>query len=139
MIKTIVNAVTGKEIFCIKEGSTVSLKEDEIIIPEVRKDVMADPYFNFETREFYDNGTPGPKVFSPIKPMYMRLALDHFSMLDAIELALSAPENKEKKIAFEYALSFERDDEMINGFAQAFGLSSSQVDGIFEYAESIQK
>lgn len=79
------------------------------------------------------------KAFIPIKPMYMRLALDHFNILETIEAALELPESKAKKIAFEYALSFERDDEMSNEFAQAFGLSSSQVDDIFEYAESIQK
>jgi hypothetical protein len=69
----------------------------------------------------------------------MRLALDQFGLLDPIEAALNMPENKVKKIAFEYALAFERNDEMINGFAQAFGLSESQVDDIFKYAESIQQ
>lgn len=79
------------------------------------------------------------KAFIPIKPMYMRLALDHFNILETIEAALELPENKAKKIAFEYALQFERDDEMINGFAQSFGLTTEQVDEIFEYAESIQR
>lgn len=79
------------------------------------------------------------KFFTAIKPMYMRLALDHFNILETIEAALELPENKAKKIAFEYALQFERDDEMINGFAQSFGLTTEQVDEIFEYAESIQK
>lgn len=79
------------------------------------------------------------KAFIPIKPMYMRLALDHFNLLETIEATLSAPENKEKKIAFEYVLQFERDDEIINGFAQSFGLTTEQVDEIFEYAESIQR
>lgn len=80
-----------------------------------------------------------PKSFVVVKPMYMRLALDHFNLLDAIEQALELPQNKVKKIAFEYALAFERDDEMINGFAQAFGLSESSVDEIFMYAQSIQQ
>lgn len=79
------------------------------------------------------------KTFIPIKPMYMRLALDHFNMLETIEAALDLPENKAKKIAFDYALSFERDDEMTNGFAQSIGITTEQVDEIFEYAKSIQK
>ena len=79
------------------------------------------------------------KAFIPIKPMYMRLALDHFNLLETIEATLGAPENKEKKIAFEYALSFERDDEMSNVFAQSLGLTTEQVDDIFEYAKSIQR
>ena len=79
------------------------------------------------------------KAFISIKPMYMRLALDHFNILETIEAALELQENKAKKIAFEYALQFERDDEMINGFAQSFGLTTEQVGEIFEYAESIQR
>lgn len=79
-----------------------------------------------------------PPSFAPIKPMYMRLALLEFNMLASIEEALAVPENKAMQIAFEYALQFERNDPLINSFAQSFGLTTQQVDDLFSYAQEIQ-
>lgn len=138
MLKTIVKKDSGKEVCCIEESKEVHISDDECFIDEIRTTPMGEPYFNFHTREFFDKGAI-KKKFGTVKPVYLRVSLSHFGLLDIIEKTLQNPANKEAMIYFEYALSFERDDKMINDFAQAFGLSSSQVDDIFEYAESIQK
>jgi len=139
-MKTVVNKVTGKEICAIPDGFKYQLSSVEVIVPYVRKDEMLDPYFDFSKNEFFDKKEKIPPYnFTKVNPIQLRLSLDYFNLLDPVEAALNMPENKVHKIAFEYALSFDRNDEMINGFAQAFGLSESQVDNIFKYAESIQQ
>ena len=75
---------------------------------------------------------------SPVVPMYFRLALDHFNMLDSIIAALEDPAFKVQKIAFEYALEFKRTDVMIQSFSVAFGLTEETVDAIFLKALELQ-
>lgn len=82
---------------------------------------------------------PKPKTFAPIRPMYIRMALEELNILDSIEAALEAPEMKLKKIAWEFALEYHRDNSMVNEFAAAFGLSSSQLDDLFDRAAVLQE
>lgn len=79
-----------------------------------------------------------PRPFMPVKPLYMRLALLEFELLEPIESALALPANKTQQIAFEYALQFERNDPMIVAFATAFGLTSQQIDNLFYRAMDLQ-
>jgi hypothetical protein len=51
MIYTIVNQ-EGKELYATLDIS--NLPTGEIAISELRTVAMENPYFNFETREFYD-------------------------------------------------------------------------------------
>ena len=55
---TIVYTSTGKEAYAItseKENFIdVEVEEGFTVIPELRTVNMNNPYFNFETREFYD-------------------------------------------------------------------------------------
>lgn len=94
----------------------------------------------FEKHSFWFNNIKDSLEIAivPVKPVYLRVALDHFGLLEIIENILENPENKEVQIYFEYALLFERDDEMLNQFAHAVGLTTEQMDSIFEYADSVQ-
>lgn len=51
MLKTIIETATGKEI-----GATYleTCLETETLIEEVRTEAIENPYFNFETRQFYE-------------------------------------------------------------------------------------
>lgn len=53
-LKTIIETATGKEI-----GATYFNEcfENETLIDEVRTIFMIIPYFNFQTREFYEGAT----------------------------------------------------------------------------------
>lgn len=73
-----------------------------------------------------------------VRPMYFRLSLDSFGLLDDIIAALEDPSMKRNKISFEYALEFKRTDSMIVDFAVAFGLSNETVDAIFSKALELQ-
>jgi len=50
-IYTIIN-IEGKELYATLDIS--SLPEGQIPITELRTEYMENPYFNFETRTFYD-------------------------------------------------------------------------------------
>ena len=55
-IFTVVDKNTGQELRAQFENDP--LADNEIAIPELRTEadgVMGNPYFNFETRTFYDN------------------------------------------------------------------------------------
>ena len=52
MILTIVDKITGKEYRAQFKDCTLS--ENEIEIEELRTEVMDNPYFNFDTRTFYN-------------------------------------------------------------------------------------
>ncbi len=49
---TIVDKLTGQELRGQFEGDNIA--ENEIAIEEVRTETMTNPYFNFETKQFYD-------------------------------------------------------------------------------------
>lgn len=77
-------------------------------------------------------------IFAPVKPMYMRISLMESGILETIEGAIAQPGNEVSKIAFEYALEFNRNDPLIQGFSQALGLSSEVVDNIFKRGMELQ-
>lgn len=52
MIVTVVDRFTGKELRAQFTGDR--LAENEIEIEELRTEQMNNPYFNFETRQFYE-------------------------------------------------------------------------------------
>lgn len=77
---------------------------------------------------------PQPIEFKPVKPLYFRLALLQVGMLETIETNLTGA----AKLAFEYALQFERYDPMILEMAQAFNVSEEQLDQIFLLGMQLQ-
>jgi hypothetical protein len=52
MLYTIVKKHSGKEVYATYDIENIAV--DEIAIPELRQEEMENPYFNFETREFYN-------------------------------------------------------------------------------------
>ncbi len=50
-IFTIINKYTGQELFAKLDNEVT---ENQIAVEELRTEGMVNPYFNFETRTFYD-------------------------------------------------------------------------------------
>jgi len=55
MVYTIIEKETGKELYATID--ILNLQSNEIAIKELRIIEMENPYFNFETREFYEHTT----------------------------------------------------------------------------------
>ena len=51
-MKSIINEITGKFLYCT--AVAYELQENEIAIDELLTILYENPYFNFETREFYE-------------------------------------------------------------------------------------
>jgi hypothetical protein len=51
-MKSIINAITGEFLYCT--AVEYELQENEIAIDELLLVLYEKPYFNFETREFYE-------------------------------------------------------------------------------------
>lgn len=67
----------------------------------------------------------------------MLTALHRAGMLDTIKGAVAASGDIELQIAFDEALTFERNDPFLAAMAAALGKSDAEVDGIFALAASI--
>ena len=53
-MKSIINTITGEFLYCT--AVEYELQENEIAIDELLLVLYIKPYFNFETREFYEGG-----------------------------------------------------------------------------------
>jgi len=54
-MKSIINEITGEFLYCT--AVEYELQENEIAIDELLLVLYIKPYFNFETREFYEGAT----------------------------------------------------------------------------------
>jgi hypothetical protein len=73
----------------------------------------------------------------PVTRKQMLIALHRAGLLDTIKGAVAASGNIELQIAFDEALTFERNDPFLAAMAAALGKSDAEVDGIFALAASI--
>jgi len=86
-----------------------------------------------------DDDVPAAPVTSvSVSPYQARVALTQAGLFDAIE-AIMENENTpaEAKIAWEYALVFERHSPFIESLAPLLGLTEQQIDELFVLAASI--
>lgn len=79
---------------------------------------------------------PAPPVIV-VTPRQARLALLQSELLDDAEAILSQPGNEANKITWEYALEIRRDDPLIVAVGGALGLTSAQIDALFETARGM--
>ena len=54
-MKTIIDKITGKLLYCVTENTT--LQENEIAVDELLTESFISPYFNQNTTEFYEGAT----------------------------------------------------------------------------------
>lgn len=76
-------------------------------------------------------------AISAVTRKQMLIALHRAGLLDTIKGAVSASGDIELQIAFDEALTFERNDPFLATMAAALGKSDAEVDGIFALAASI--
>lgn len=70
------------------------------------------------------------------KPFQGRVALSNAGLLTQVETAIQSADDK-TKIAWEYAILWERMSPMILALASALGLTEAQVDNLFKQAAEI--
>lgn len=73
---------------------------------------------------------PGPVIPTSLTPRQLRLILNAYGLLDQVE-ALVATQDKAIQLAWEYATTFLRDDQLLNTMAQHLGITQEQIDTMF--------
>ena len=79
---------------------------------------------------------PDP-VPSPVSALQARLALKRAGLLPAVEAAVMAADD-EVQMAWAHAIEWNRNSPTILTLADALGLTSAQVDGLFRTAAGIE-
>jgi hypothetical protein len=144
-MKTIIEIATNKVV-----GATYSNEclISEILIDELLQIEMVKPYFNFDTREFYDGATPEEieQAFKDKTPAEsqlwrVRTILNLMNLISTIESALDQleePNQTAAKNVWNYGTTIERYSQTVLFIQSVTQMTDDQVDEIFQQAEAIQ-
>ena len=144
-MKTIIEKATNKVV-----GVTYSNEclDTEILIDELLTDNLVKPYFNFETREFYEGATQEEidQAFKNATPSEVQLwrvrtILKLMNLEATIESALDQLEEPTKTAAknvWNYGTTVERYSQTVLFIQSVTQMTDDQVDEIFQQAEAIQ-
>jgi len=144
-MKTIINKSTNQVV-----GVTYSNEclETEVLIDELLQVEMVKPYFNFETKEFYEGATQEEidQAFRDKTPAEsqlwrVRTILNLMNLVPTIESALDQLEEPTKTAAknvWNYGTTVERYSQTVLFIQSVTQMTDDQVDEIFQQAEAIQ-
>ena len=144
-MKTIIEIATNQVV-----GVTYSNEclITEILIDELLQVPMVKPYFNFDTREFYEGATPEEidqafrdKTPAETQLWRVRTILNLMNLIPTIESALEQLEEPTKTAAknvWNYGTTIERYSQTVLFIQSVTQMTDDQVDEIFQQAEAIQ-
>ena len=144
-MKTIIEIATNRVI-----GVTLNNEclETETLIDELLQIEMVKPYFNFDTREFYEGATPEEieqafKDKTPAESQLWRIRtiLKLMNLETTIESALDQleePTQTAAKNVWNYGTTIERYSQTVLFIQGVTEMTDDQVDEIFQQAEAIQ-
>jgi hypothetical protein len=144
-MKTIIEISTNQVV-----GVTYSNEclETEVLIDELLQVEMVKPYFNFDTRTFYDGATPQEieQAFKDKTPAEsqlwrVRTILKLMNLIPTIESALNQldePTQTAAKNVWNYGTTIERYSQTVLFIQSVTQMTDDQVDEIFQQAEAIQ-
>ena len=145
-MKTIIQKNNGKLLYAT--SIETELQSNEIAIDELLTEIFVNPYFNFETRTFYENATVEeiaeankPIIQQEVQLWRVRTILKLSGLESNIETALNGLDEPMKTGAlyiWNYGTTVERSSQTIQLLQMVLGLTDSQVDDIFIQANSNQ-
>jgi hypothetical protein len=143
-MKTIIDKNSGKVLYATISDFVDT--ETEMAINELLTETFVNPYFNFETRTFYENATEQEIVDSIDIPQEVQLwrvrTILKLSGLESnIETALNGLDEPMKTGAlyvWNYGTTIERGSATVQLLQYVLGLNDTQVDEIFIQANAIQ-
>jgi hypothetical protein len=143
-MKTIINKQSGKVLFAIANFEDT---DTEIAIDEILTEYFVVPYFNQETREFYEGATPEEieQAFKDATPTEVQLwrvrtILKLMNLETTIESALDQleePTQTAAKNVWNYGTTVERYSQTVLFIQSVTEMTDDQVDEIFQQAEAI--
>jgi len=143
-MKTIINIPTN-QVVGVTYGN--ECLETEVLIDELLQVSMVKPYFNFDTREFYEGATQEEidQAFKDKTPAEsqlwrVRTILNLMNLISTIESALDQLEEPTKTAAknvWNYGTTIERYSQTVLFIQSVTQMTDDQVDEIFQQAEAI--
>jgi len=144
-MKTILNATTGKVLF--STVMEIDLQDNQVSIDELLTESYVKPYFNFETRTFYEGATQeeineANRALVPqeVQLWRIRTIIKLLQLETQIENAIDAMPEPTKTAAtyiWKYGTTVERSSQTILLLQSAIQLTDEQVDDLFIQAEQI--
>jgi hypothetical protein len=144
-MKTVINKQSGKVLFA---SANFEDTETEIGIDEILTEYFVIPYFNQETRDFYEGATQGEieqafKDKTPVETQLWRLRtiLNLMNLTTTIESALNQlpePNQTAAKNVWNYGTTVERNSQTVLFIQSVTQMTDDEVDEIFQQAEAIQ-
>lgn len=142
---TVIETATGKELYGTLSNECLPT---ETLVPEVRTFWCLKPYFDFNTRTFYETATQQeideatkPTVAEEVQLWRIRTILKVLGMEQVVEIALNSLQEPQKTGAlyiWNYGTTVERNSQTVQLLQSVLGLTSEQVDDIFIQAQNIQ-
>jgi hypothetical protein len=144
-MKTILNATTGKVLF--STVMEIDLQDNQVSIDEVLTENYVKPYFNSETRTFYEGATQeeineANKAIVPFEVQLWRIrtVLKLMQLETQIESAIEAMPEPSKTAAtyiWKYGTTVERASQTVLLLQSVLQLTDEQVDDLFIQADAI--
>jgi hypothetical protein len=143
-MKTIIDKNSGKLLYAVLEVE--NLQSNELAIDELLTETFVNPYFNFETRTFYENATEQEiaesiEIPQEVQLWRVRTILKLSGLESNIETALNGLDEPMKTGAlyvWNYGTTIERQSATVQLLQYILGLTDTQVDDIFIQANAIQ-
>ncbi len=143
-MKTIIEIATNRVVGVTLNNQCLIT---ETLIDELLQVDMVKPYFNFDTREFYEGATPSEieqafKDKTPAETQLWRLRtiLKLMNLIATIESALEQleePNQTAAKNVWNYGTTVERYSQTVLFIQSVTQMTDDQVDEIFQQAEAI--
>lgn len=144
-IKRVIETSTGRELYGTSSNECL---ETETLVTEVRTFWCLKPYFNFDTREYYEGATQEEldeynKVDCPseVALWKVRVILKVMQLEDVVANALENLEEPTKTAAlyiWSYGTAIDRDSQTIAFLQNILQLTNEQVDEIFIQANALK-
>ncbi|SMH29794.1 hypothetical protein [Azospirillum agricola] len=90
------------------------------------------------TRVWSVEPAPPPPVPASVSAFQARAVLHRSGLLPAVEAAMTASDDAEARLAWEYAVEFVRAGPLLTAVAAQLGLTDEQIDDLFREAATIQ-
>lgn len=145
-MQTILDKNTGQ--FLYASIVEIELQENEIAVDELLTETFVNPYFNFETRTFYEFASNEevieankPEVPQEVQLWRVRTVLKLMDLETTIASALEQLEEPTKTGAlyiWNYGTTVERGSATIQFLQYALQMTDEQVDEIFIQAQNIE-
>lgn len=144
-MKTVIDNNTGKVLF--STVIEIDLQDNQVSIDELLTESYVKPYFNFETRTFYEGATQeeineANKAIVPFEVQLWRIrtVLKLMQLEVQIESAIDAMQEPSKTAAtyiWKFGTTVERASQTVMLLQSALQLTDEQVDDLFIQADAI--